>query len=470
MSDSAFPKTIHRALVAATLVAVLGLAIHQPTVLVAVLSGIVLGAGITGLSGRPSRVTLAAALFPVGLVTFAVSVAGIPSHLLEIGETSRSLEFADLLYNGIVVLVGALLGLVFVSTVTGEVTKRTRSNADMSTLTGVVFGGLLAVVVSILVNVGSSSESILFVFGTTLGGFALTVMLTAIGLILSILLVPRAGFTSPSRRDVFEARRQRFAGVIFVLMLFVVLVPATAYQVGAETVASALIESAIARALLFGVSTVCVVIILAGTIAGYTWKQTESQQNDVAPVIIGTCLGVAVLLGTIVTLDLSTGLLFAVPVLVGAGGVVLWMLWWLYGAVGRDETVSDTLPGVLTVLCVVGTLGIGADIGQSLRLGPSGLGAVLTLSAGLFIYSVGRYGRTLSKEVGTATRRPQLVQIAASGTIIGLGALVALVGFVISMTIVPQFSAAATVGLVGALLTLVVLVNYLRTRQPSASP
>jgi hypothetical protein len=125
------------------------------------------------------------------------------------------------------------------------------------------------------------------------------------------------------------------------------------------------------------------------------------------------------------------------------------------------------LPTLLAFLCVAGTVVIGADVGDSLDIGLAGVGATVTLGAGLFIYAVGEYGTTLTAELpaGEHGRMPQLVQVAYALSVIGISTLLAVGGFVVAMAVSPQFSFAAIVGLTGALAALVALVSYLRTHE-----
>jgi hypothetical protein len=452
-----FPNTIQWGVVAGTLVALLGLTIHQPPVLLATLSGAFLGAGLAGLSGKPSRVMLAAALYPVGLVTFVASVGGISTGLVGLGGLGGSAEFEA--YTAIVTLVGALFGLVLASMVTGTITQKSAPNANMSTLSGLLFGLLLSWCGYLFVT---TAESSLFVFADTTLGFIRAVTTATITLSVAILFVPKAALTSPSRSEAFDTGRRQALALVFLSALLLVGVVVGFDLVGLDGVVLTLASSTVVRWLLGVVTGASILLTLLGAITSYAWKRTESQESVVVPVLAGTCLGITFLVGAILHFGPKPEWVFAVPGLVGAGGFVLAALWWLYGLLGGNGLLSESLPDIFLGLCVLGTLGIGGSVGKNVHVSLSGLALTLTLSAGVFVYAVGRWGVTLSTEVKTVTRRPQLVQLAAVATIVTASAAVALLGYVVAIQMAPQFSTAATVGLTGAFLTFVVLLTRFR--------
>lgn len=468
MTAKPLPQTVNRAIVTAGLVALLGLALYRPVVLYGALSGIFLGIGVAGLSGTPGRITLAAAVFPIGLVTLTGVIGGLAAGVTAIPGVSDGSVAS--VYVVTATLVAGLLGLLLVATLTHEVTEQNISNSRASTLSGVLSGSIIAATASFVIQQGSL-RSVALVLGTGLRGFFVTISLAAVALIAAVTAVPNAAVTSPRREDQLVTRKRQFTIAVLVLAGVGIGIPLLATFVGDWVAIDAMLDSTVLRVLLLSIAAIAIFVATLGGVATYSWSRTDSSGNAIVAVLLGTALGVSLPIAAGIVAGIPPWLLIAVPALCGVAGLGLLLLWWVYGWLGTEGSFRDSLPTLLSVLCVAGTITVGADVGDSLGLSLSGLGATLTLGAGLFVYSVGQYGATLTDELptGEIRRMPQLVQIAYAASVVSIGTLLAVGGFVTAMILAPQFSSAAIVGLVGALVALIALVTYLRSQEGIAT-
>lgn len=464
MTATQLPQTVNRAIVTAGLFALLGLALYQPVVLYGALSGIFLGIGVAGLSGTPGRITLAAAVFPLGLVTLTGVVVGLAAGITAIPGVSDG--SATSVYVVSATLVSGLIGLLLVATLTGEVTEQNRSNARAGTVSGVFLGTIVAAVAYGGAQ-QSSLRDVALVYGTGFRGFFLTVVSAAILLLLAVATIPTAALTGPKRSSQVASRKRQFTVVVLVLAGVAISVPLAGTRLGDWAVIGAVLDSAVLRGLLLSLSAISIFVAAVGGVATFSWRRTQSEANPIVAVLLGTTVGVGVPVLGGFGAGISPGLLFVVPALCGVAGIGLLLLWWGYGVLDTAGSFRESLPTLLAFLCVAGTVVIGADVGDSLDIGLAGVGATVTLGAGLFIYAVGEYGTTLTAELpaGEHGRMPQLVQVAYALSVIGISTLLAVGGFVVAMAVSPQFSFAAIVGLTGALAALVALVSYLRTHE-----
>lgn len=458
------PETTKRALVVAVLVGIAGLAVHEPIVIAAAFAGLFLGVGVVSLSGSPGRVMLAATLLPLGLVSVVLTVgAAFSGNALLIGGIELTAD--SQLYGGLLVLVATLLGLGLVGTVLGGVSKAAVSKASRTAFTGSLLGLLLGGAVYLLLSESDSDTvlgGIVSVTGEGLAEFAGTVVLAAGSLVILTYAVPKGALTAPDRREQFAVRRRQFVILVAVTTVGLVGILALAQYSGLTAVSAAVIDAPALRALLVAVTGLAVVLTTIGLIAGWSWQYAETDQNDQVPVLLGTILGLTVIIATLLLLGVPPGALTLVPIVLAIAGVGLLLLKWLQFEV--DASTPGMLPVVLTALFVAGTIAVGGDIGDTATVGLSGLGAILSLGAGLFVYSVGTYGSTLSRELGTdaAGRVPQLVQIAYTVAVLTVASLIAVIGFWIAMAIAPTFSVPATIGVVSGLLAIVCVVWFLR--------
>jgi len=278
--------------------------------------------------------------------------------------------------------------------------------------------------------------------------------------------IPNAALASPGRRDHLAYRRRQFVVAMFVLTGTIVAILSVVDLAGGSTAVDSLSRSAVVRGILVSLAGLGLFVATLGRMAAVSWRRNDSSENPIVAVLLGTALGVCLPIIAGLVAGVSPELLFLVPGLFALAGLGLLLLWWVYGLVEPARSFRETLPTLLSALCVVGTLAVGVDIGDSLALGLSGVGGTLTFAAGLFIYSVGRYGTTLADEIptGEVERMPQLVQIAYAGGVVALGGVLAIGGFALAMGLSPQFSFAALIGLVAAFLALIALVTVLRSR------
>lgn len=456
MTRNPLPRTIRRAVVVATLVAVGGLALYHPFVFPAALAGLFLGASIVWLSGPPVRVTVAATVLPLGL--FGV-VAAVVAPALDVGGLFTG---AGGLYTTVVTLVGALLGLSLVGTVTTGVTERTISNANWIAFVGALLG--LAIAGGGYVYATHlGRDSLLLVAGEGVNGFVATVFFAGVSVALAIAVVPNGAVSSPARRELVLVRKKQFSGIVFGIAVILVTLVVLAREVGPADQVSRIAGAPLLRAPLLALGSLGLVGLFLTAVGRWSWEHADRAENDDVPLSLGALVGVTGIVGGALFVGVSPGLVFVVPVLLGVAGVGLWVLRWVLDQFGGHRSLGETVPVALSVVCVVGAIAVGADSGETYAVDSSALGSTLVLGAGLFTYSVGQYGSTLSREIGPLEpeRTPQLVQIAFASAVVVLAGLVALGGYWVAMTVAPSVSLPATISLVGALLATVVIARYL---------
>lgn len=464
-TETVLPRTVQWAVITALLLGITGLAIHQPLLAGAALTGLFVGVGVVGLSSTPRRVTVAAMTLPVGLVA---GVAGVTA--LGAGGT-LSLGIVDVTIGGSAYAAGAalvatVLGIGLVGTITGSVSEESLSRATWTAMSGAGIGTVLVTVGYVLTtheDAGTPLEAALFVAGDGAIGVAGSVILAAVALAAAALAVPEAAVTSPDRRERFGTRRLAFVVAVAVAAGAAVVLAGLVAAVLPAPVATAVLDNVLLRGLLAVIVALGFGAAGLGALVRLAWTHAEGGHNPSAAILLGTTLSMTGIVGTGLMMGISPDVLFFVPVLLFLAGGGLWGLQGLLDTVGGHVTTRETLPGALAVLCIAGAATIAGDVGGTTALGWSSLGVILTLGAGLFIYAVGTYGTDLTREVGNAGagRTPQLVHVAYAGSVVAVGTVVALAGHWVAMAVAPAVSVAATIGVVSALAATVLAVQYL---------
>lgn len=449
---SQLPQTTRRAVVAAAVVGVAGLALHEPLLVVAALAGLAVGLGVRGLSGSPSTVIVAAGLMPLGLVA-AVATVGTVAAEPTVDET---------VYSTLAALSVLLMGVV--GPVLGGSSPTALRDASWGALAGAATGTVLATLASILETHGQPPvESVVYATGGGFDGIAATVAVTAVAGAGAVVAVPDAAVTTPRRKEFLPRyRRQAIVAIVALAGVLLAVVAAARVVVGRWLV-SQVFDTLVFRGLLVGLAVLCLLVAATGLLVGFAWNRGD-KNGSVAPLLLGTVLSLTVIVGGGYLAGIPPASLFAIPLLLGVAGVSLMAFSRLLELAGGGR-LSGATPVALTALCLAGVAAVGADIGKTATPGPSLVGVVSTLGAGLFIYVVGTNGATLHAHVGSegATREPQLVRIAYAVSVVAVSAAVTVGGIWLAMAVAPTLSVPSTLALVSALVaTGLVLRTLLR--------
>jgi hypothetical protein len=432
---ASLPRTSILAVVGGTTAGVAGLALAEPAVLLGVLAGLFLGIGIAGFDGSFRRIVLASALLPAGVLG-GVAPLGV-----------------DLLAT-LAVAVGVGVVAVTTETLSETAIDRARSGtltatAVTATLTG--FFGLAAVaggiesLLSGLDTLQSGGQ------GSVLVNIAVASLLGAI----AIVAIPAAAFTSPDGRERSVAVRN-FVAVLPLVLGAVVYGAVQLLQLSRP----GMVELAPVRRATTLVALAALALIVFFGLVRWSWGGTEGDENAVVGVTVGAACGLAVVAALAATFgvpgegDVSLAVLFTTTT---AGLVVLWVFLTRFHA-RVTSRMGGASTGIATVL-VAGALVVGVRAGESASVtNRPGIAVFLALAAGLFTYNVGRYGRTLGREIGPrgATALPQFVRTVWSGTVATFGVAVGICGAWVTALVAPALTTAATIGVVGGLVAAVV--------------
>lgn len=465
------PRTSRLAVVVAVLVGVVGLALHQPFVVVSALAGVGLGIGVTGFAGSVRRIALAAFVLPLALVTVVLAVGASLVGVTTFADLTAEVDSNGLAVGaGTIALLGTVLGVSLVGSSNAELSETALSKASASALAGTLVGAVLVALGSTFATGGITDSFVTLVFAAGLGftGFAGTLLVVAAAVVAAGFAVPDAALTSPSGREFLAVRRRQFAVLVAVITASILVLLTLAQQVGStlagvDSVVSAVVDSLLIRAALVTVGTVSVLVIACSLVLAWSWGQTETDRNDDAAILVGALCGVSLVLLASAALPVPSEVVILIPVLLFVATVGLYGLQWVLGTFGGANIGGGRVAGIVAVTLIAAAITVGATTEATTTVGRSELGSVLAVGAGLFAYAVGTYGDRLRQEVSVegAGRVAQLVQVSFAGVVVGAGAVVAVVGFPVAMYVGPTFSISATVGLVGALLATVVLLRVL---------
>ncbi|MFC7074784.1 hypothetical protein ACFQJ7_16040 [Halovenus rubra] len=464
-NEDELPRTTRNTLIVGVAIAISGLALHEPAIIGAAIAGVLVGVSVVGLTGCPERATLGAAILPLGL-SIAVGLVGVMITGVTISTLGGNVVVSSSVYSGVAAVVATLLGAGVVGTVTNSVSHEAASRALLSAFVGALTAAGL-VGFSLSVTTPSSTESIVQTVTYTTGGswgkLVAAIMLSAQILVFSAYATPAAAISSPGNRNrIVTMRRQFLLATVLVTGSFIALIWML-QSVGADWVVTNIFNTVVVRLLLTACSALGLGITVAALFVRISWHRKEDGQNPDAGIIVGTIMSVTVIIGGGILLGASAEQLFLVPTLLVLAGLSIWL-----GVVFADfnltQKARQELPAVLGALCLVGALAVGASVGGTATLGRSELGTVLALSGGLFTYAIGQYGTTVTAEVGgrATMPEPQLVHVAYVGSVIIIGMVLAVVGYLCAMFVAPTFSLPSTVGLVSALVATVGLLRFLR--------
>ena len=445
-SRGRFPVATRGALVCAALVGTLALVAAAPMVVLGALIGVVLGAVVPSFDGSHRRVTVAAGLLPVG--TFAaIAVVG----------TSESAVAGTLAVVGLVI--GRATGTTISRRTTATAAERTGTAALYS---GIVGGGLtmLAFVVGGIGGVWATLTSLAWVTGEGESGVTLWFILVGVAVAAAMVSLPPSMFVVPSRRESYVAARKSLAswllvGAVIIILAFLMLVNAVRFVFGIGPTTSALAESTGLRVVFVLLTVASLSVAAFGLSIRPSWFETNRQENGIVPITIGSVCGVVVPFSALLAAGVDPRGVLA-P-LFGVGTLVLvigWALAWGWA----ERLHSNPDPEGATILAVTLAFG-GIVVGSTVdgitgfETAVTGVAALVAVGAGLFVYDIGRYGRTLAGEIdqeGTAPE-PQIIRIAWSALITGIGVVVAVFGLVVATLVAPTLSLPATVAVLAGL-------------------
>ncbi|QCS43759.1 hypothetical protein [Natrinema versiforme] len=444
-TDGRLPPTTRRGIALAAGIGALALALAEPLVAAGVLVGIGLAAAVGLSASSYRRVAVASALLPI-VVLGGVAVVGLA------GAPIAALS----------ALVGVILGLTAGGVLGGEPTPVALLRAGAAALcSAVVAGGvaLLAAGIDTLGGAGPALEAVPWLTGYGPSGLFLALVAAAVAVASALFLVPPAAFTVPSRRDAYDGTRNaltRMIGVAAALAIAVlaVLTMLSPFAPPLESLVDAVAGSVVVRGPLAAVTGVAAVVAVSAAVVRGAWVQTDGRRNATVAIVVGAVSGVGLAvagvgsLGSVETTLVAAGF-GATAIVLGVG----WLVAWLYeGAVLQDDAPDPVtaLAGALAAGGIVAGSTVDAVL-LDLETVRTGAAAFVPIAAALFTYDVGRYGRTLAREIGPdASRRPQLVRLGWSGAIAVVGVLVAALGLAGAAVFAPTLSVPATAGVIGA--------------------
>lgn len=453
--DERLPSTTARAIVLAAVAGTLALTVHDPMAAAGIVAGLALAATIRGFAGSLWRVTLASAVLPA-VVLGVVAAFGSATGALGI----------TLLLAGTVV--GVALGYINAAWPTQSELLRAG--------TGALSAGIAACIAAVLVSWAATVdglqpmlEAVLWATGHGIAGLLGWIVVAGLLLASGLLVVPSAAFTEPRRRNAHVALRRLLLwrlviGVVLLLVVLVLTALVAAFVPPVQSLLEGIAGSTVVRGLITAVVVSGAGLTVLGGIARNSWSRTDERGNAIIAVIVGSVFGVG---ASAVAAGIGT---HAGPigsndatVLFGASAVVLgggwFVMWWYADAI---ETVGTPDPAnMIAAGLAVGVVAIAASTDSA----ATGVEAVRTavpslvaLAAGLFAYDVGRYGRALAQEIGSAgaSRRPQLARIGWSGVVAAVAVLVAAGGLWLATVVSPTLSVPATAGVLIAVVTIAV--------------
>ena len=461
MSDDngRLPSTAGRGVAVAAAVGTLALAGHDVAALVGLAAGLAFGATLRGFDGSHRRVAAAAAAFPIPVSVTAVVIAVSVSTWGGFRPITAAL-----------VLAAALVGAAVVPTRPGWPSPSAFLRSGYAALVaaiGVGAAALFAVQIDLSGGLRPVLEPVLWLTGTGVRGLVWWLVLAGLAVAGGLVAVPPAAFTGPYRRDERTEMRTALAWiVVFATGVAVVALAVTALIAPLapplEGFLSGVARSLAVRGLLATVALAGVALLALNAIALHSWHQTDGRENLVVPTVVGGALGAAVCASGVAALgatgvpaDDIAALLGATVVALGAAWIALW-----WCAETLEVSGLPTPPTVVAVALAGGGVAVAAT-GDSAAAGIDAVrGAfpgLAAIAAALFAYDVGRYGRTIEREVGLegTARRPQLVRLGWNGAVAVVGVVVAAVGLWAATAFAPTLSVPATLGVlvgVGAVL------------------
>lgn len=437
-----FPRTTARALAVAAVVGILALAAFEPVAAVGAGLGAVLAVVVSSFDGSSRRVAAAAALLPLPILgaVAAVGTAGTP-------------------IAGTVILcatvVAAAAGTCCTDSQVGRAFERART-AALYASGAAGCAAVLAVVIPQLAGPGSVLEA-MFQFTIDgprglLGALAIAAVAVAGG----IVVLPPAAVVPPSRRESYVYARNGLIALVAIVAVVACLATGVLLGLGwlvwpLEPFVGALVDSALVRGLCALATVVGVVVAGFGLVVRFEWYGARGRENVTVPILAGSTVGVvgAFPVAAVVGGPTDVGALFGLAAVVCFAG-------WLLG-LGHANRAGTAAVGPIVVAVGLATGGVVVGASVDTALDAAGIrasaAALVAIAAGLFAYDVGRYGRTLARDVGRAgaTRRPQFARVGWSAVVAGVGLPVAVAGLIVATLFAPTLSVPATAGVLAAL-------------------
>jgi len=461
-ADGRLPQSTARAITATTLLGAVALSLHEPLLGVGALAGILLGPATRRFTGGFRAVTAGAIVLPA--VTLGLVAV--------VGAAART--DAGVALSGF----GAVAGLA-VTAVRSDVTADDLQQFGFLT----VLAGLVVAVTAVASYAGAQAGGLASVpgdaaagiFSPTTFGFLAWSASAALALVLALSALPPAAVTPPRARG-NTVGRKLLLGIVAIPTVFV---PLTAVEF--------LTTIGVSRAVLFIFTAVCATLAVGGVLVRQSWHAVGAEETHTEPLMRLIRTGkwqtagreTNPIVGALVALHLSAwvalfsvsgtaGVSQPVPSVFGAtagvllvGGLVASMYARLGGAVTLPAPATVAAAALVGGAVAVELLRTGDQPVVALNL--ASVGTVVAVAAGVFVYSAGRYGQTLAREVGTAgtTRQPQHVWLGWHTTVAAVGVLASLALFWASDAVLLVLPTPARAGLVagfGALAALTVLL------------
>ncbi|SDQ26726.1 hypothetical protein [Natronobacterium texcoconense] len=447
--DVGLPSTTAWTVAVAALVGTIALAAFDPSVAVGAAFGLVLAAVAAGFSGSYWHTAAASALLPVVGIGAIAAAAGTATGVAGAAMTA----------------VGAVIGITTGGTLSDRLTTATVDRVS----TGALFSGLVAGTVALAVLSASQAggreavlETILWATGHGTGGLFLAVAGAAIAIGGGLVSLPAGAFARPSTRDSYIRARNGLlsllaVGVIVAGFLLGTLAVLSWYVPLLEGVAAGIAGSTVVRGAIAVVTAVGSTAIAFGLIVRFSWFGTNAGSNAVVPVLVGSTVGLGGSLPVVLVVGADSpaavgSLLGVAAVVLVAGLPVRIAHRWLHRELGHGSAT------VIACTLIAGGVGVGATVDAVAGLADIRVAVIslVAIAAGLFVYDVGRYGRTLARDVGAgASRRPQYVRAGWSALIAAVGVPIAVIGLVAATVFAPTLSAPAAGAVVVALAAVV---------------
>ncbi|EMA37340.1 hypothetical protein [Halobiforma nitratireducens] len=453
--DTHTPPTIARAIAVAALIGTAAIAVHDALAPVGAFVGFALVAATAAATSSHRRAGLASGVL---VVVAAASVALVAVRAAEATVAAGVLTIAS-------AAVGLAVGLLLTDGPTGETLERTGAAALYGAGTAGVGAGLLLATATVG-GFGAVLSGATWGGGDGVVGLALRIVAAAGALVAAVFAVPPAAVTEPTHLTEHRRRRLAVAVAIGTATAGVLVLAGITTVVGwyvppvAELLAW-IAGSVVVRGLLLIVATAAVSASLLAVAVRGSWKRPGGTENYAVPLLVGSVAGVATLCGVAFAVGLSPletlALLVGVAVLLAVGGVFTRIYGSLLAGEADDgDGTGATAAGSIVALALAAAglvTGAGVDLTVGSRPFLEAAASLALLAMAAFVSDVGRYGRTLGREVGRegTTARPQFVRLGWSGVVAGVGLVVATVGLAVATLFAPVFSVPATAGVFVAL-------------------
>ncbi|WP_246998500.1 hypothetical protein [Halosolutus gelatinilyticus] len=448
--DDRAPATTARAIAVAAAVGALALASSHPMAAAGGLLGVAIAAVSRGFGGSYRRVTLVSAFLPalaLGSIAVVVGASGPVGVVLTIA----------------IAIAGAAAVVVVAGRPSSSALERAGAGA---TATGVAtaVAAILCFGVYAAGDPRSALATVLWLTGDGVSGLLGWCLVAGVAAVLGAFAVPPAALSTPAELESYARRRTAIAWAIGIgtasAVGFVAAATVLTWLVASlDPVLAALADSGAVRGILASAAGASLAIAVVGTAIQKSWSRATRRNSVAVPVVVGGVCGVLLVVPVAVVAtggryDVAAGLLTAATIVLGGGytaaAIALGAMNWDWRPAPTSAIAAALVAGGLVL---AGT----ADAAPGLETIRTALVSFVAIAAGLFAYDVGRYGRTLGREIGRdgSSRRPQLIRIGWSGGVAAIGVPVATVGALGAAVLAPALSIPATAGALGGLAALV---------------